>query len=348
MTYFRTLRRLRWLAFVGLIVVLTLAGCRGSAPDAAKTPGAPAAGTPADLPVVESSGVIKAAQGGAITLDDGARLTVPQGALSTDARVTFTPGNTAPIVPVPRTLLGRGYDFALDGGELTGVALLTLPLPAEVASPPYDVAPYRWNGKSWERLNGRATAEGIQVGANRPGVYALLGQWSLADAVVALARSETTPGQQSVPLSATAQYRYTALPTLQDGYVPARLTLKQDTSGGAGRVTGDETLDKTVDEAQVLLQPDPAQAQGVIDFSHVFQLAPGALELNPGDTTRFYTLLTVTDSAAPTRRLSNGVEYSAALADPGRWPRDRAAQTRCRGRAGSPLAHSTGRSDLGV
>ena len=209
--------------------------------------------------------------------------------------------------------MGRGYDFALDGGELTGVALLTLPLPAEVASPPYDVAPYRWNGKTWERLNGRATPEGIQVGANRPGVYALLGQWSLADMVVALARSETSPGQQSVPLSATAQYRYTALPTLQDGYVPARLTLKQDTSGGAGRVTGDETLDKTVDEAQVLLQPDPAQAQGVIDFSHVFQLAPGALELNPGDTTRFYTLLTVTDSAAPTRRLSNGVEYTQLL-----------------------------------
>ena len=313
MTYFCTLTRLRWLAFVCLIVVLLLAGCRSSAPDAANTPGAPVAGTAADLPVVESSGVIKAAQGGAITLSDGARLTVPQGALSTDARVTLTPGSAVPIVPIPRTLLGRGYDFALDGGELTGVALLTLPLPAEVTSPPYDVAPHRWNGKTWERLNGRATPEGIQVGANRPGVYALLGQWSLADAVVALARSETTPGQQSVPLSATAQYRYAVLPTLQDGYVPARLTLKQDTSGGAGRVTGDETLDKTVDEAQVLLQPDPAQAQGVIDFSHVFQLAPGALELNPGDTTRFYTLLTVTDSAAPTRRLSNGVEYTQLL-----------------------------------
>ena len=313
MIYFCTVTRLRWLALVGLIVVLTLAGCRGSAPNAAKTPGAPAAGTRANLPAVESSGVIKAAQGGTITLADGASLAVPQGALSTDARVTLTPGNAAPIVPTPRTLLGRSYDFALDGGELTGVALLTLPLPAEVASPPYDVAPYRWNGKTWERLNGRATLEGIQVGASRPGVYALLGQWSLADAVVALARSETTPGQQSVPLSATAQYRYTALPALQDGYVPARLTLKQDTSGGAGRVTGDETLDKTVDEAQVLLQPDTAQAQGVIDFSHVFQLAPGALELNPGDTTRFYTLLTVIDSAAPTRRLSNGVEYTQLL-----------------------------------
>ena len=86
MTYFCTLTRLRWLALVGLIVVLTLAGCRGSAPDAAKTPGAPAAGTASGLPVVESSDLIKAAEGGAITLDDGARLAVPQGALSTDAR----------------------------------------------------------------------------------------------------------------------------------------------------------------------------------------------------------------------------------------------------------------------
>ena len=78
------------------------------------------------------------------------------------------------------------------------------------------------------------------------------------------------------------QYRYSALPSLQDGYIQARLTLKQDTSGGAGRVTGDETLDKTVDEAHLLFKPDPAQSQGAIDFSHVFQLAPGALTLNPG------------------------------------------------------------------
>jgi hypothetical protein len=305
--------RLRWRALVGLILVLTLASCQGRAPDATKTTAAPAPGMVADLPVVDASGVVKAAQGGAIALDDGAHLTVPQGALSSDARVTFTSVGSAPIIPVPRALLGRGYDFALDGGELTGVALLTLPLPAEIASPPFDVAPYRWNGKAWERLNGRATPGGIQVGVNRPGVYALQGQWSLADAVVALARSETTPGQQSVPFSVTAQYRYAALPTLQDGHVPARLTLKQDTSGGAGRVTGDETLDKTIDEAQLLLQPDPAHAQGVIDVSHVFQLAPGALELNPGDTTRFYTLLTVRDSAAPTRRVSNGVEYTQLL-----------------------------------
>ena len=38
MTYLRTLTRLRRLAFVGLIVVLMLGGCRGSAPDAGETP----------------------------------------------------------------------------------------------------------------------------------------------------------------------------------------------------------------------------------------------------------------------------------------------------------------------
>jgi hypothetical protein len=265
------------------------------------------------VPGVESSDLVTAKQGGAIHLQNGARLMVPPGALSTDARVSFDPGSSVPIVAIPRALVGRAYDFSLDGGELTGVALLTLPLPAEVTSPPYELAPYRWNGKAWERLNGRAVAGGIQFGADRPGVYALLGRWSLADAALTLARPETSPGQQSVPLEVTGQYRYGALPALKDGHVQAQLTLKQDTSGGAGRVTGDETLDKTVDEAQLLFEADPAQSQGVIDFAHVFQLAPGALDLNPGDTTRFYVVLTVADSDAPTRRLSNGVEYTQLL-----------------------------------
>jgi hypothetical protein len=297
-------------AFVGLIVLLALVGCQGEDPAATETP---APGSAAPLPTAASSDVIAPNTGGVIMLEDGARLSLPPGALSAEARVAFSPGNTAPIVPIPRTLLGRAYDFALDGGELTGVALLTLPLPVDVVPPTYEVAPYRWNGKTWERINGRTTTGGIQFGASRPGVYALLGQWSLADAVVALARPESVPGQQTTPLAVAGQYHYSALPPLQDGLVQARLSLKQDTSGGAGRVTGDETLDKTVDEAQLLFKPDPAQSQGVIDFSHVFQLAPGALQLNPGDTSRFYVVLTVTDAAAPTRRLSNGVEYTQIL-----------------------------------
>ena len=310
MTVSRKVVRFGGLALAGLLILLVLAGCRGKSPSASETP---APGAAATLPAATSASVIAADKGGAITLEDGALLTLPPGALSAEAKVSFNPGNSTPIVPIPRTLLGRAYDFELDGGELTGVALVTLPLPADVAPPPYEVAPYHWNGKTWDRINGRATAGGMQFGANRPGTYALLGEWSLADGVVALVRPESPPGQQTVPLAASGQYRYSALPVLQDGLVQARLTLKQDTSGGAGRVTGDESLDKTVDEAQLLFKPDPAQSQGLIDFSHTFQLAPGALALSPGDTTRFYTVLTVTDSAAPTRRLSNGVEYTQIL-----------------------------------
>ena len=298
---------------IALVFVLTLAGCRGKETTLPSTPGVPSVGAVTNLPAMASEDVIAPETGGLITLDDSAQLALPPGSLSAESKATFGASKTVPVVPIPRSLLGQAYDFALDGGELTGVALLSLPLPVEVAPPQYDVAPYRWNGKTWERINGRAAANGIQFGASRPGTYALLGQWSLADGLLALARPETAPGQQSVPLEVTGQYRYAALPALQDGYVKARLTLKQDTSGGAGRVTGDATLDKTVDEAQLLFQPDPAQSQGVIDFSHVFQLAPGALTLAPGDTTRFYAVLTVDDSATPTQRLSSGVEYTQVL-----------------------------------
>ncbi len=146
--------RFRGAALVGLIILLTLAGCRGKEPAATETPGASAPGQAA-LPVAASSDVIAANKGGAMMLEDGGRLTLPPGALSADSKVTFNPSSTVPIVPIPRTLLGRPYDFSLEGGELTGVALLTLPLPADVVSPPYEVAPYRWNGKTWERINGR-------------------------------------------------------------------------------------------------------------------------------------------------------------------------------------------------
>ena len=304
---------LRWAGVILLAAMLTLAGCRGREMALRPTPGAAASGAVTNLPEVASEDVVAPERGGLITLDDGAQLALPPGALSEAAKTSFNVSNVAPVVPIPRSLLGRAYDFSLDGGDLTGVALLKLPLPTDVSSPQYDVAPYRWNGKTWERINGRTTEDGIQFGASRPGTYAVLGQWSLADGLLALVRPETPPGQQTIPLAVTGQYRYSVLPALQDGYVKARLTLKQDTSGGAGRVTGDAALDKTVDEAQLLFQPDPAQAQGVIEFSHIFQLAPGALTLALGDTTRFYTLLTVDDSAAPTRRLSSGVEYTQVL-----------------------------------
>ena len=117
----------------------------------------------------------------------------------------FGPGNAEPIVPTPSTLMGRGYDFALDGGELTGVALLTLPLPVD-ALPPYDVAPYHWNGKTWERINGRTAIEGIQLApfarALRP-----VGQWVWRTRSWPCAARDAA-GQQTVPLVSHRPYRY--------------------------------------------------------------------------------------------------------------------------------------------
>ncbi len=89
--------------------------------------------------------------------------------------------------------------------------------------------------------------------------------------------------------------------------------LKQDSSGGAGLVAGNPDLDKTVDEMTLYFKPDPAQSQGLIQFSHVFDLVPGLLDLDPGGNTRFYVVMTVKDAAAPTRRISSGVEYTQIL-----------------------------------
>jgi len=295
------------------VLLLTLAGCRGKSP--AVTPTAPVvnAETPEALPAVESAVMIDPQQGGVVALSDGAQANLPPQSISAKATASLKSIGTVPVVPIPRDLVGRAYELKLDGAELTGVALLRLPLPPDVTPGQYDVAPYRWNGKAWERINGRNIGNAIQFGANLPGIYALQAQWNLADASLALARPESSPGQQTVSLAVAGQYRYSVIPTLQGDYVHARLILKQDTSGGAGRVTGNDTLDKTVDEAELFFKPNSTQAQGVIEFSQVFSLAPGTLALAPGDTTRFYVVLTVSDSAAPTRRLSTSIEYTQIL-----------------------------------
>lgn len=303
---------LRLVLLVG-VVIAALAGCRGRAPAPAPVGTVPADITPAVLPAVESAALIEPDRGGVVALSDGAQATIPPQALSAAQTVTLKAVGAPPSAPIPRSLIGRAYELALDGDGLTGVALLKLPLPPEVTAGPYELTPYRWTGKTWERITGRITSEGVQFGTNLPGVYALQGQWNLADASLMLEQTKTPPGQQTVPLTVTGQYRYSALPARQDEYVQARLTLKQDTSGGAGRVSGDHTLDKTIDEAQLLFKPDPAKAEGVIEFTHVFELAPGSLALAPGSTTRFYTVLQVTDSAAPTQRLSPGIEYTQML-----------------------------------
>jgi hypothetical protein len=303
-------------ATLAAVTLLLLAGCKGaSTPTAAPTPGtalvAPFSTEQAepDEAVVQ----IQKDKGGTITLQDGAQVTVPAGALTEDASVRFKTAINPPAAPVPLSILGRGYELTIDGAELTGAALLKLPLPPGVTPDQYEVGAYRWSDRLWERVTAKNLTGAIQSGVNEPGTVALLGKWRLADAAIALVKPETTPGQQSIPLTVAGQYRYSAIPALQDGLVPAHLELKYDSSGGAGLVTGDPSLDTTVDNATLYFKPDPGQSQGLIQFSHVFDVVPGLLNLDPGVSTRFYAVLTVDDSAAPTRRVSNGVEYTQIL-----------------------------------
>ncbi len=301
-------------SLAALVLLLLLTGCRGRT--SPTPPALPATSTPAAevLPASEASVLITPEEGGTIRLRDGTELSLPPQALAGKAAVTLRVRDSVPPVPLPRSALGQGYEFSLEGGQLTGVALLRLPLPAEVTTDQYEVAPYRWTGTTWERINGRVIGTAIQFGVNAPGLFVLQGTWRLADATLALIKPDVPAGQPRTPLAVAGQYRFSALPRLSGPYVPARLTLKQDTSGGAGRVTGNPDLDATVSEATLWFQPDPAQSQGVIEFSHVFEVAAGDLDLPPGATTRLYAVLTVDDAIAPTRRLSTGIEYTQRLA----------------------------------
>lgn len=300
------------LCALGLLLLLVACGGRPAAtpaPDA----GLVAPVDSAEFPEANSTILIEPETGGAIRLRGGAGVTLPPQALSQKAAVTLRIVNSFPAVPIPRSLLGNVYELALEGGELTGLALVKLPIPPEVNVGEYDLAPYRWNGSTWERMNGRVANGEVQMGLSAPALISLQGQWNLADASLTLVRVEGVQGALALPLTVAGQYRYSTLPMLSGDVVPATLKLKQDTSGGAGRVAGDEALDTTLDEAVLWFKPDPAMSQARIEFSHVFELDPAQLEVAPGTTTRFYVVLVVEDSAAPTRRLSTGIEYAQVL-----------------------------------
>lgn len=300
-------------AVLALALLLLLTGCRGQ-PTATPVPAeVEPPGDGVVLPEANSTILLEPETGGTLRLRGGAGITLPPKSLSQRAAVTLRVATTFSPVPIPRSLLGNVYEFTLEGGELTGLALAQLPVPPEVNAEEYDLAPYRWNGSTWERMNGRLVDGEIQVGLNGPALLSLQGQWNLADASLTLVRVDAMPGQLTFPLTVAGQYRYSTLPMLSGDVVPATLRLKQDTSGGAGRVAGDESLDATIDEAVLWFKPDPAMAQARIDFSYVFELDPAQLDLAPGTTTRFYVVLIVEDSAAPTRRLSTGIEYAQVL-----------------------------------
>ena len=309
-------RAMSWcmVALCALFAVFLLAGCNGKP----ATPTRPARATPGDLdalPAVEATGVIVGEQGGVLTLRDGAEVTVPSQALIDKGVGTWRREQNGPAVPAPRSLIGHVYQFRLDGTRLTGPARFSLPMPAILPPDQFDVAPYRWTGQAWERLPSRIDGNAMVFGASQTGVFAIQAQWRMADASLALLLPSISPGQSQIPLAVAGQYRYTALPALaqQQDYVEATLRLKQDTSGGAGQVSGDESRDRTVTEAILWFKPDLGQTQGVIDFSFVFQVAPLELGVSPGATGRFYASLTVADAAAPTRRLSSGIAYTQIL-----------------------------------
>lgn len=303
-------RRGWWL--VASLLALLLAGCRQEQP--AATPTLPSdTAVQETLPAVEALALIEPEAGGAVRLRDGAEVSLPPQALSTESTVTLRVLDDPPSAPIPRSLLGHAYEFTVEDGELTGVALLRVPLPAAAASDQYELASYHWNGANWERLNSRRIGDVLQFGIGAPGIFALQGTWRLADATLALVKPETASGQTASSLTVNGQYRFSALPVLSGEYLQARLVLKQDVSGGAGRVTGNPELDTTVAEATLYFRPDPAQAQGLIDFSQVFEVPPSNLNIPPGGTTRLYASLTVEDGVAPTRRLSTGIEYTQIL-----------------------------------
>ncbi len=299
--------------WAALICVLLAACGRTATPGPTPTPPA-AAATSADLPETIASRAIRAAEGGRVALRDGAEVQIPPNALSDAAVVSLKVVSAPPAVPIPRSLIGRAYEFGLEGGSLTGIARIRLPLPSAVTPDQYDIAVYRWSGQAWERVLARHAGNALEFGTDVPGgVFGVLGQWRHADASLALTLSRTTDERGVTPVTATGQYRYTSLPLLQNELVPARLTWKLDTSGGMGQITGNGQLDRTIGEQQIWFKPDPAQSQGVIEFAQSFEIGANTLDLQPGVTRNIYAILTVEDSPAPTRRMSKAVGYTLIL-----------------------------------
>jgi hypothetical protein len=308
------MRRMSLVVLAGAVLIL-LAGCAGSTPSSV-APSAQALDVhPTPYPSSSGSVVLKPEEGGVITLSGSAEVSIPPGALSQPTLVSLREAISYPRVPVPRTSLGPAYEFSLEGADLSGVALLKLPLREGTTPEEFDVGAYRWNGRTWERVSGRLLGDGVQIATEKSGLFALQGTWKLASAALGLALPPggLQPGMNAIPFTVTGQYRFAALPALQRGYTPVRLVLKRDSSGGAGQVTGEVSLDQTVAETTVWFQPDPGQSRGEIQFQHVFEIPPGSLDVPPGSTSRYYAVFQAEDSAAPTSQLSTGVDYTHVL-----------------------------------
>jgi hypothetical protein len=295
-----------------LLAALALTGCsRRGAPAVPATgslePVAMASPT-GPLPSQQTSAVIRADEGGSVALKEGAQVSFPRQAVTGDIVANLRIIPDPPPAPLPRSIIGDAYELSVENGQLAGIASFRLPLPDGVTPDAYELSAYRWNGRAWERVGGRVDAGGIQFGSNVPALYSVQGRWRPGSAQLTLTTPFTDTLSASTPISVTGQYRYTNLPQIVDGLIPAWLTLKRDSSGGAGQITGIESLDETVAESPLLFQPDPGSAQGIVDFEYAFHVPPGAADVPPGSAARYYAILTVEDSEAPTRQTSTSVE----------------------------------------
>jgi hypothetical protein len=288
-----------------LLTSVTLAGCRRSTPLAPTPPPA----SIATLPERQATVLLKPEAGGVVALSSGAEVNIPPNAVTDRALVSFHVSDKPPEAPIPRSMIGLAFEFSLDGADLTGVGLVTLPLPANVNADQYDLAPYRWSGRAWERMSGRVSESSIRFGTDKPGIFALLGQWRGADATATVTVLSVEAGRLTIPVQVAGQYRYSSLPAMQHDYTEASLRLKRDSTGGAGQINGNESLDQTVAETVLWFKPDPTQSKGLIDYSYTFEVSPLQLDVPLGGTSELYAVLSVADSAAPTRRFSSAAQY---------------------------------------
>jgi len=114
-------------ALIALLLALlgVLSACgRPSAP--APTPAPSSSAAPEDLPETNASQVIRPEAGGKVALKDGAEVSIPRDGVVTTAVASLSAARSAPYVPIPRSLIGRPYEFRLDG-DLSGIARVRRP-----------------------------------------------------------------------------------------------------------------------------------------------------------------------------------------------------------------------------
>ena len=164
-----------------------------------------------ELPPDEAVAQVEKAKGGTIALDDGAQVTLPPESPHTGRDgVRSAPRRRTPGVPVPSSIIGRAYELALEGADMSGRRPNSA-CPCRPASPPTNthVTPYRWTGRLWERVTGpRCHGRDPVRREQARHLCAARRRWRLADAALALVKPETLPGQQSIPLTVVGQYRY--------------------------------------------------------------------------------------------------------------------------------------------